>query len=135
MKKVIYTTVALMTLGTGGVSRADHLSASVTSSGNQIRVEFRTQMQAAMCFMTTTRLNVEAALQEPSFPRSGKIEIDAQHLPSTYCLMASGPHRGSVIFTRGTRLPNLNVGRYQLTINGESMGVLVVDSQGARLEN
>ena len=48
--------------------------------------------------------------------------------------MAFGPHRGAIPFTKGYGLPHLENGNYELVINNEHYGRLLVDDESVRLD-
>jgi len=64
----------------------------------------------------------------------GEIQISAVRDSQSPCLMAFGPHRGSVSFSKGSDLPKVALGKYALVINGEFYGDLIVDENNVSLD-
>jgi hypothetical protein len=82
-----------------------------------LTISYKTNsINRSMCYMTTTELKLTLE----------SIEITSSVLPGSICMMAFGPHRGSITFNVGDRLPNLIPGNvYQLIINGEVQDDLI----------
>jgi hypothetical protein len=123
-------------LVTSSFSFAKSLNVTVSQEKEKINVRFTTTKTfSSMCGMTVTDANLEyGSLLGNEEVKKGKISLEAQTLPHTMCLMAFGPHRGATSFERGYNLPALRKGRYELRINGENYGSLVVADKEVKLE-
>ncbi len=137
MKKFAFAMVALLATNTL-FGKSLSVSVSEDENNNGIRISFQTvERMSSICHMTVNRLVLDYGVtlnsRRPVY--SGKIRFSAATDLMSMCLRAFGPHRGSLALNRGSSLPSLRKGRYALTINGESYGVLVVEAGAVRLES
>lgn len=115
---------------------AASFNVSARQEKNTVVISFSTkEHMSSMCYLTTTKVEMEREVGFGALNNlDGRIEVTASHNPRTMCLMAFGPHRGSVNFERGLNLPTLADGRYRFILNGESYGTLNVTKSGVILE-
>jgi hypothetical protein len=105
----------------------------VSSEKEKIHINFTTKAtHSSMCGLQVTRLELQAPVSQNEVTR-GEIEMEVRVNPFRPCLMAFGPHRGSVTLSRGYSLPELSLGKYALSINGEAYGTLVVKKDSVSL--
>ena len=99
------------------------------SNDSEFKISFvTTETNSSMCGLTVISLKLKPAVNvnyRDGFAQ-GRISAEAVALPSSPCLMATGPHRGSMTFTRGHSLPSILNGRYELVINGDNYGFIIV---------
>jgi hypothetical protein len=138
----MYTFATLVALGFGAPALAQDaspelLDVGVSSTADSVRIDFQTvDPQPAMCELRVNRLVLDAPrLDDSGRVADGSIRIRAGVDPNEICPQVVGPERGAVVLEKGRDLPELQVGRYQLEINGQMFGVLEVGDNGARLLN
>jgi hypothetical protein len=91
----------------------------------QVALSFTTtETHSSMCHLATKELTIVAPKIDFATGEQtrGQIKVSASVDPGSMCLMAFGPHRGGLTFTRGNGLPNLVDGAYDVTINGLAVG-------------
>jgi hypothetical protein len=113
---------------------ANDLKVKVTTEKSKVVLSLTTvAINPAMCSLKPTGINVD--IGAPSFEETetGKIQIRVARNVAMHCLQASGPDRGTISFAMGTFLPELPEGNYDLEINKQSYGKLVVDKGSAKL--
>jgi hypothetical protein len=139
MKKVYSSLLALLVLAAiPAQADAKSLKVSVKGEGNKVQISFVTvATHTSMCFMETRNLNVDlgkvSLTDREGDVTNGKITLRASTNPLRPCLMAFGPHRGSITLEQGRALPQLPNGSYKLVINGETYGTLELADQSAKL--
>jgi hypothetical protein len=137
----MHTIATLLALGLGATALAQdaapELQVGVSSTANNVRIDFQTaDPQPAMCELRVNRLLLDAPhLDDSGRVLDGLIRVRAGVDANEICPQIVGPERGSVVFEKGRDLPQLQVGRYDLEINGQPFGVLEVGDNGARLVN
>jgi hypothetical protein len=115
-------------------SAANDLGVKVTTEKSKVVLSLTTvAINPAMCSLKPTGINVD--LGAPTFEETetGKIQIQVARNSAMPCLQASGPDRGKINFATGRFLPELPEGTYDLEINKQSYGKLVVDKDSAKL--
>jgi hypothetical protein len=110
-----------------------HVSAP---AADQVRISFRTvESQSAVCPLRVNRLTLDVpSLDKAGRAVDGAIELDAAVDDNAICLMIIGPQTGSITFGRGREMPDLQVGRYALSINGTDYGTLFVGDTTVKLD-
>lgn len=98
------------------------------SDDNKISIQWHTQkVYTSICSMKVQNLNLKAVSRNLAGDLSrGKIAIAASVDAGQYCLQANGPHNGQVTLELGNYLPQISHGEYDLEINDEVYGKLVV---------
>jgi hypothetical protein len=85
--------------------------------------------KSAMCYMSATSLKMtkpEIDDYRIEVLKVGTIEIESSVAFNSICLMAFGPHRGSLSLNVGEQLPSVAKGEtYQVIINGDLQEKLV----------
>lgn len=125
----------LITLVSGQSQAASSLNVKVSQADNKVQISFTTKAHnSSMCYLSNNRVELQ---KKNSFGRrdevEGRIEVSAAVSPTTMCMMAFGPHRGSISFDRGRQFPQLDNGKYELILNGENYGTLVVAADSVNL--
>ena len=95
-----------------------------------VRIEYRTnKTHSSMCYLTVTTLKVtnpKFSWPEDEVLYTGIIEVESEVQPNSMCLMAFGPHRGTIKLHFGEQAPYIQKGSaYRLIINGEDQGDLL----------
>lgn len=137
MHKSLALVLGVLTLGQFAVA-AEYKVEVKPEANNVVEVHFQTtRINSAMCHLETRRLTLDLGNRtlNAAVQSLGRIEVEASVDPLKPCLTAFGPHRGMVSLQLGYGLPQLVKGSYELVINGEKAGNLVVSSNGARLDD
>lgn len=96
-------------------------SIKITQDQDLVKVYVETFEQSSMCALKITKLNIEKP--EDAFPSEilslGKISVEFERDPNAICLMAFGPHRGTLTLVKGEQLPAISKGeQYIVEVNG-----------------
>lgn len=96
-------------------------SIKITQDQDSVKVYVETFEQSSMCALKITKLNIEKP--EDAFPSEilslGKISVEFERDPNAICLMAFGPHRGTLTLVKGEQLPAISKGeQYIVEVNG-----------------
>lgn len=96
-------------------------SIKITQDQDQVKIYVETFEQSAMCALKITKLNIEKP--EDVYPSEilslGRISVEFETDPNAICLMAFGPHRGTLTLVKGEQLPAISKGeQYIVEVNG-----------------
>lgn len=103
-----------------------------------VTIKVKTGIRNKMCGMTVKEFSMVQPVREAARRRLrggfASSEEDLAEIRLTfvtpanqYCLMAFGPHRGSITFDKGAELPRLKSGRYKVVVNGGKPSYLTVN--------
>ena len=125
MKKVFL--ILFMMIAFKGFSFIYDYHVDVVDNGISFQIKLRTlEQQNSMCSLVITDLYVDP----PEAGCDGVFYMIVTRDPNGKCLMAFGPHKGCFSFKKGSRIPQ---GTYNLIINEEDYGFLVIDDNKAYL--
>lgn len=135
MGKSIAVALVVFATGAGAVASnsVDDYEVGVSKvSGNKksVTIDLESNTQNSQCGLVVSALSLVrpyiSASVSITHQSSGMIEISAERKTGGICLPAIGSDKASVDFKRGSDLPELKDGSYQLTINDEEVGVVVI---------
>jgi hypothetical protein len=129
---LLFSGIAFLLAGQNAFAGSEFKVSVVNEGGNVSLRYVTTKTNSSMCSLKNTELKLTAPSSDLD-SAEGKIEISTSVDLHAMCLTAFGPHRGATTFQRGRQLPALANGEYQLSLNGERYGKLVVSQDSARL--
>lgn len=116
--------------------KALKVSAELRADGT-VKISYSTNTRnSSTCGLSVTELQMNSAKKaflEGSADQPGSINFTAGIHANTMCKMGFGPNSGSLVLSKGYSLPAITEGKYTLTINGESYGILTINDSKVEL--
>lgn len=95
-------------------------SLQITQSNNDVKIMIETFEQSSQCALKIKSLNIvkpEEGIQS-SIAQLGKIEVTFEENLNQFCVKRIGPHKGTLVLTKGLQLPAIAKGdQYIVIIN------------------